>query len=291
MKRKKLSIILISLIASFFFFAGAAFGTSVDDITGGHANVITKNDGDPGGVNPAENNEAEPGMVQTQQWDLEAVYWDLNNQTLYIASGFNFFGETQGNGIGWAAGDLFLFGANDEFALDFDRTGNAYTGLAMSGPVGVLDYSTRTGSYDVFKATPGTYSTDTSTAILKPYYSQNYDNGIPYALADSYTNVTSPISSNINYTYYSGLTDGVDATGWLGNNAHYVLAVNLQGLGLEPEQLYEVHMTLECGNDVLRGQFTAPTGNPPVPEPATMLLLATGLGLLSLGGLRRKRGV
>lgn len=49
---------------------------------------------------------------------------------------------------------------------------------------------------------------------------------------------------------------------------------------LGPVDLMGYHWTVACGNDVVEG------GGTPIPEPATMLLL--GSGLLGIAGLRRK---
>jgi hypothetical protein len=54
-------------------------------------------------------------------------------------------------------------------------------------------------------------------------------------------------------------------------------------LGSDQGDTMAIHWTMYCGNDYLKEEATAP----PVPEPATMLLL--GVGLSGLGFLKRKK--
>ena len=69
---------------------------------------------------------------------------------------------------------------------------------------------------------------------------------------------------------------------------HYVLEakVPLSALGLVPSDTLRVHWTMECGNDYL----TLDADVNPTPEPATLLLLGSGLlGLGGYAGARRKK--
>ena len=73
--------------------------------------------------------------------------------------------------------------------------------------------------------------------------------------------------------------------GFSGNENHYVVSFNLAPIitDLSLTKLnFTAHFTMECGNDDLIAQGTAP-----VPEPATILLM--GFGLFGIAGFTRKK--
>jgi len=139
-------------------------------------------------------------------------------------------------------------------------------------------------------------------------YDGTYEYGIDITTFDSTNNTASlmDVSSpdSVNLVYYAG---GSIANPWeinVGTDAqlidfvysdtaiqgHYVLeaAIPLSYLGLsanpgDPIQPLTIHWTQECGNDYLN--LDADVN--PVPEPATMLLL--GSGLIGLGWFGRRK--
>lgn len=94
-----------------------------------------------------------------------------------------------------------------------------------------------------------------------------------------YRNGQEVLIDNSNATYMrDGIVYGYSA-------GVYAFDIDIAGLGWNLGNL-GFHWTMTCGNDVIEG---APSGGgqPPVPEPATMLLL--GSGLVGFAGLGRKK--
>ncbi len=221
-----------------------------------------------GWYGPGEDQEVEPGNITNQSWDLEGFY--LSGETLNLVGGFDF---VNGNS-GYLAGDLFIDVDGDAvYGQDLlPRTGNGYQTVSSVdyGYDYVLDFNFQAGTYNIVDIN-GTDS------WLSVYYGQN-DESNPFRYVSGGTVIGSGTIG-----YQSGLTN--TQTGLLGGS-HNVASVDLfHNNGWDFDSFLDdgmlFHFTIGCGNDNLMGFL------PPVPEPATLALLAMGLGGLVARNRRR----
>lgn len=266
--------LLLAVACTFFFSAGSAHATP-------YGTEITKYDGIgtyvPGTAN--EDNEAEPGMVQSQAWDLEGFF--LNGKSLTIAGGYNFYmGEKDGSKT-MKAGDIFIDTNGDAVYSPNTIPGFDYSPGYKEVSNGlfkydyVLDIDWAGGTFDIVQLN--------NTSILKDseYGAQYNKPSNPWIFMSGGTvmNGSNPLTFN---TYDKASQDNTGFSGWGGNNNHYVATFDISAItfGSGPSGTV-FHNTMECGNDNLIGQAA------PVPEPGTMALLGFGMLGLAIYGKRR----
>ena len=228
---------------------------------------ITIYDGDSsaptGWAGMQEDDETEPGTVQTQMWDLESFFTYGSNQ-LGMIGGYNFFNT---NGGDERPGDIFI-----------DIDGGIVPGNATGGGGNVnvaddfgyeyaLDIDWVNLTYNVIQLSPGVIV----TTVVN--YGINYGSN-PWR----YVSGGSVIGSG-SFTGDSGLTNaqsGHSGGQGAGLDVHYAAyGFDLSFLGATP---FTSHFTAACGNDNLMGST--------VPVPAAVWLFGSAIGALGL--LRRR---
>ncbi len=209
-----------------------------------------------------EDQEVEPGCVQSQVWDLEGFF--LKGSELQAVGGFDFKNGVS-NYSSYTIGDIFI-DTDGNIGGNTTQTTNGQTKIGDTfGYEYVIDLSFDDYSYDVYKLNP-----DSTTVTV--YYSQN-SNSNPWKYVSGGTKITDGI-----FSYHTGLSD-TDVGGLLGDS-HY--AITGFDLGFISGMDFTSHLTIGCGNDNLMGSGTAP-----VPEPATIILMGTGL--LGMAGIGKKK--
>ncbi|RLA99175.1 MAG: hypothetical protein DRG83_13440 [Deltaproteobacteria bacterium] len=218
-------------------------------------------------ANPHEDQEVEPGMQTGQVWDLEGFF--LDGTTLAVVGGFDF---EDGYG-GYDSGDIFIdtdgvvkYGTDAELG---QMSGDGITTISnVYGYEYVLDLDFDSMTYSVLQLS--------SDSFLSVYFDEN-EGSNPWRYKEGGSKVSGWQGKSFEF-YKEGLGDSEVAD--LLGGSHYAFAVDL---GFLPEGTEFIsHFTIECGNDNLMGQGTIPA-----PEPATMLLVGTGL--IGLAGLVRRK--
>ena len=246
----KLTKIIGLSILGVLFIAGTSFASYLDGYTN-----ITIYDGHSSGTGwwgAQEDQEVEPGAVTGQNWDLEGFF--QSGSSLALVGGWDFLGSLSG----MTSGDIF-------FETDDTNSGYDYV-LDMDWGSGT--YSVISGAFETAKTTGG--PTDYDPTVT----------GLDWRWLSGGTELS---SGNV-FSYLAGVTDsgmGYDLKGdGTTGGTHNAVVVDLAFLGAGTD--FTSYFTMTCGNDIVNG-----SGSAPVPEPATMLLLGTGL--IGLAGIGRKK--
>lgn len=208
-----------------------------------------------------EDEETEPGMVLSQDWDLEGFFFE--NNELSLVGGYNF--KTGFDGM--KSGDIFIatsrptFGDVTNTSTDGNRSVQNTYGFNY-----VLDLNFADMTYDIF-------SLGGNTTVITTFYAENQGSN-PWKYKDGGTLEKESLPFQF--------AEDVQDTGFTGAE-HYSLTGFDLSLFLNHGEMFYSHFTMQCGNDNLMGRGTV------VPEPTTMVLLGSGLVGLALHRRRTKK--
>ena len=262
----RLSKVVGLSILGVLFIAGTSFAGYLEN--NGFTNITMKDSFGEKSWDPyvargqgLEDQEVEPGAAIGQNWDLEGFF--QSGSLLALVGGWDFV-----NGVGdYKSGDIF-----------FDTDGNGSFNYGTPPDYGeipdyVLDMDWDNRSYSVYRL-------DKEPEIDFTQNPGAVNLNLPWLYKSGGTELS---SGNGFLGFPIGLSDELMGGNFLGDT-HNAVVVDLSFLTGEigAENGFTSHFTMRCGNDVING-----SGSAPVPEPATMLLLGTGL--IGLAGIGRKK--
>ncbi len=211
-----------------------------------------------------------------QPFDAEASYFAFDDSHVYI-------GVITGTPPSYQVGSNTYYGAPDPWATRSYPAGDLFLGLNTAA--GTYNYAVKVRQ----TAYPGlaVKGTALTTSSVTDFSQSN-----PYQVSGGVTDSLGPADGLVfdygafdpgqgRYTYHAKYGDTLL---W----DHYAIEamIPIEFFGDLPwDMTYQLHWTQKCGNDNVRQSGTTP--DRPVPEPATLILV--GSGLLGLAGLRRKQ--
>jgi hypothetical protein len=280
---KKLISLLIA--AGLLFGASQSFAAPINATISDWNTGLNSFGGGPFGAGN-EDNETEPGTVNTQIWDMEAFV--VNGSTLYIVGGYNMQAGEWGNGGSvtpgkLTPGDLFIKVGGANPPPSPTGVGSGDVSNAAYGYSYAIDLTQPVGATG---AAATVYSLTASSMFNTVVYDQFGANPWKYSSGGS-------IASTRNISYTTGYTGaGVDS--FLGTSmnlqggSHNILAIDLGFLSVAAGTQVYFSYTMECGNDSLKGQYGG--GFDRVPDGgASALLIGLGLAVMSVVGLKRRQ--
>ncbi|MCP4372839.1 MAG: PEP-CTERM sorting domain-containing protein [Deltaproteobacteria bacterium] len=213
-------------------------------------------------------------MADTQDFDLEAVFYNRSAQQIAIVGGYDSAFHV------WPmAGDVFVTAGNgDRYVMDVNYESFQYTSLPGDIDPGDRPYPgpaspyMRTSDYTLYSGAFSTLGTN-NTGSTPPF-----DNFAPASGPWRYDAGGALVYTG-SVEYHHAITEadwGIDFEGDAFGDNHNVLLLTVPWLsGID---VFSIHNTMQDGGDMIRGQ---------VPEPATFLLF--GAGLIGVAGLSRRK--